>query len=64
MSADVTPKPDKTELLTTMYAAMISWNLPENAMSQKQWNLLFNADSDGYAMNNFVSHVFKYPGRF
>ncbi|CAO3665190.1 unnamed protein product [Umbelopsis ramanniana] len=62
MSADVTPKPDKTELLTTMYAAMISWNLPENAMSQKQWNLLFNADSDGYAMNNFVSHVFKYPG--
>ncbi|KAI9284471.1 TLD-domain-containing protein [Umbelopsis sp. AD052] len=62
MSADVTPKPDKTEVLTTMYAAMISWNLPENAMSQKQWNLLFNADSDGYAMNNFISHVFKYPG--
>jgi hypothetical protein len=64
MSADVTPKPDKTELLTTMYAAMISWNLPEKAMSQKQWNILFNADSDGYAMNNFISHVFKYPGRF
>ncbi|KAH8550917.1 TLD-domain-containing protein [Umbelopsis sp. PMI_123] len=62
MSPDITPKPDKTELLTTIYIAMICWNLPDRAMSQKQWNLLYNADTDGYAMNNFVSHVFKYPG--
>jgi hypothetical protein len=62
LSPDTTPKPDKTELLSPIYAAMLSWNLPENAMSQKQWNLLYNADTDGYAMNNFISHVFKYPG--
>lgn len=63
LSADTIPKPDKTELLTSIHAAMLSWNLPAPALSQKQWNLLYNADSDGYAMNNFISHVFKYPGK-
>ncbi|KAJ2959388.1 hypothetical protein NQZ79_g5169 [Umbelopsis isabellina] len=59
---DIAPKPDETELLTPTYAAILNWSLPQTALSQKLWNLLYNADRDGYAMNNFISHVFKYPG--
>lgn len=59
---DIAPKPDETELLTPTYAAILNWSLPQTAMSHKLWNLLYNADRDGYAMNNFISHVFKYPG--
>jgi hypothetical protein len=62
LPSDIAPKPDETELLTPTYAAILNWSLPKAALSQKVWNLLYNADRDGYAMNNFISHVFKYPG--
>ncbi|CEP15063.1 hypothetical protein [Parasitella parasitica] len=59
---DQTPSPNDTEILSPLYTTLLSWSLPEEILITKQWSRLYSADRDGFSMNRFESHVFKYPG--
>ncbi|KAI8638140.1 TLD-domain-containing protein [Parasitella parasitica] len=59
---DQTPTPCETEILSPLYTTLLSWSLPEEILITKQWTRLYSADKDGFSMNRFESHVFKYPG--
>ncbi|CAO3610681.1 unnamed protein product [Cunninghamella echinulata] len=62
LSQDRTPIPDQTDILTTNMCALLSWCLPEDYFTIKQWHRLYSGDKDGFSMNRFESHVFKYSG--
>jgi hypothetical protein len=59
---DQVPAPSDTEILSPLYTTLLSWSLPEEILITKQWCRLYSADQDGFSMNRFESHVFKYPG--
>ncbi|GAA5799064.1 hypothetical protein HPULCUR_004473 [Helicostylum pulchrum] len=59
---DKVPEPDTSDILTPLYSTLLSWALPETILITKQWTRLYSADQDGFSMNRFESHVFKYPG--
>ncbi|KAG2192788.1 hypothetical protein INT47_011401 [Mucor saturninus] len=59
---DKVPIVDDSDILTPLYSTLISWALPETILITKQWTRLYSADRDGFSMNRFESHVFKYPG--
>ncbi|ORE12081.1 hypothetical protein BCV72DRAFT_310987 [Rhizopus microsporus var. microsporus] len=59
---DTIPVPDQTDLLSHMHCTLLSWSLPEKALNVKKWTRLYSAQQDGFSMNRFESHVFKYPG--
>lgn len=62
LTQDKVPIPDKSDILTPYYSTLLSWRLPENILITKQWTQLYSANQDGFSMNRFESHVFKYPG--
>lgn len=62
LSPDKVPIADTSDILTPLYSTLLSWALPENILITKQWTRLYSADQDGFSMNRFESHVFKYPG--
>lgn len=59
---DKVPKVDQSDILNSIYSTILSWALPEDILITKQWTRLYSADQDGFSMNRFESHVFKYPG--
>ncbi|KAG0746191.1 hypothetical protein G6F57_008818 [Rhizopus arrhizus] len=59
---DAIPRVDKTDILTHMHCTLISWALPEKTLNVKQWTRLYSSQQDGFSMNRFENHVFKYPG--
>ncbi|CAO0794872.1 unnamed protein product [Mucor circinelloides] len=59
---DQVPTPSETEILSPLYTTLLSWSLPEEILITKQWSRLYSADQNGFSMNRFESHVFKYPG--
>ncbi|CAO3637804.1 unnamed protein product [Mucor hiemalis] len=59
---DKVPTTDITDILTPLYSTLLSWSLPEDVLITKKWTRLYSADQDGFSMNRFESHVFKYPG--
>lgn len=59
---DKVPVPDTSDILTPLYSTLLSWAIPETILITKQWTRLYSADQDGFSMNRFESHVFKYPG--
>ncbi|KAI8095737.1 TLD-domain-containing protein [Thamnidium elegans] len=59
---DKVPEPDTSDILTPLYSTLLSWAIPETILITKQWTRLYSADQDGFSMNRFESHVFKYPG--
>ncbi|KAI8049146.1 TLD-domain-containing protein [Gilbertella persicaria] len=59
---DATPEPDTTDILSPLHTTLLSWSLPEPILVTKQWTRLYSANKDGFSMNRFESHVFKYPG--
>lgn len=59
---DIVPTIDITDILTPLYSTLLSWSLPEDVLITKKWIRLYSADQDGFSMNRFESHVFKYPG--
>ncbi|CAO3634802.1 unnamed protein product [Cunninghamella blakesleeana] len=62
LSQDQTPIPDHTDILSINMCALLSWCLPEEYFTIKEWRRLYSGDKDGFSMNRFESHVFKYPG--
>lgn len=56
------PTPDTSHILTPLYTTLISWALPEQYTHVKSWSRLYSSDEDGFSMNRFEVHVFKYPG--
>ncbi|KAI8100106.1 TLD-domain-containing protein [Halteromyces radiatus] len=62
LSQDIAPLPLHTDILDTNCCALLSWCLPETFLATKQWRRLYSGDKDGFSMNRFESHVFKYPG--
>jgi hypothetical protein len=59
---DRVPIVDKSDILTPLYSTLLSWTLPQNILVTKKWTRLYSADANGFSMNRFESHVFKYPG--
>lgn len=59
---DKVPVPDASDILTPLYSTLLCWAIPETILITKQWTRLYSADQDGFSMNRFESHVFKYPG--
>lgn len=59
---DKVPVADASDILTPLYSTILAWTLPETILITKQWTRLYSADQDGFSMNRFESHVFKYPG--
>jgi hypothetical protein len=59
---DAVPTPDVSDILTPLYTTLLSWSIPEHVLVTKQWTQLYSADQNGFSMNRFESHVFKYPG--
>ncbi|KAI8974338.1 TLD-domain-containing protein [Pilobolus umbonatus] len=56
------PIPNQSDILTPVYTTLLSWAIPEQALASKTWTRLYSASQDGFSMNRFESHVFKYPG--
>ncbi|KAF7722439.1 Restriction of telomere capping protein 5 [Apophysomyces ossiformis] len=54
--------PDVSDILDRTYCLLLSWCLPENCLQSKEWHRLYSSSKDGFSMNRFESHVFKYPG--
>ncbi|KAI9487824.1 MAG: TLD-domain-containing protein [Benjaminiella poitrasii] len=59
---DQTPTPNQSDILAPLYTTLLSWAIPKHILVTKQWTRLYSADEDGFSMNRFESHVFKYPG--
>ncbi|OBZ85780.1 Restriction of telomere capping protein 5 [Choanephora cucurbitarum] len=59
---DTVPSPDTTDILSPLHTTLLSWPIAEPILITKQWTRLYSADKDGFSMNRFESHVFKYPG--
>ncbi|KAI8376997.1 TLD-domain-containing protein [Blakeslea trispora] len=59
---DTVPSPDTTDILSSLHTTLLSWPMAESILVTKQWVRLYSADKDGFSMNRFESHVFKYPG--
>lgn len=62
LSQDIAPLPVVTDILDTNNCALLSWCLPPMYLASKQWERLYSGDKDGFSMNRFEKHVFKYPG--
>ncbi|KAI8337748.1 TLD-domain-containing protein [Chlamydoabsidia padenii] len=62
LSQDIAPLPTDTDILDTNSCALLSWCLPPVYLTTKQWGRLYSGDKDGFSMNRFENHVFKYPG--
>jgi hypothetical protein len=62
LSQDVAPLPIDTDILDTNNCALLTWCLPPIYLTSKQWERLYSGDEDGFSMNRFEKHVFKYPG--
>ncbi|RCH88970.1 hypothetical protein CU098_009209, partial [Rhizopus stolonifer] len=48
-----------SDLLSRMDSTLLCWALGTDV---KIWSRLYSAQKDGFSMNRFESHVFKYPG--
>ncbi|KAG0172612.1 Restriction of telomere capping protein 5 [Apophysomyces sp. BC1034] len=59
---DTVSTPDISDILDRMYCSFLSWCLPAKCLQNKEWNRLYSSSKDGFSMNRFESHVFKYPG--
>ncbi|KAI9310468.1 TLD-domain-containing protein [Dichotomocladium elegans] len=62
LTQDITSIPEISDILTLPYSTLLSWCLPAQVQKIKRWPRLYSANEDGFAMNRFESHVFKYPG--
>lgn len=59
---DTVPDVDHSDILDPLYTTLLCWSLPLQTLQSKKWVRLYSADQDGFSMNRFESHVFKYPG--
>ncbi|KAI8367875.1 TLD-domain-containing protein [Choanephora cucurbitarum] len=59
---DIVPSPDTTDILSPLHTTLLSCPIAESILITKEWTRLYSADKDGFSMNRFESHVFKYPG--
>ncbi|KAI8148418.1 TLD-domain-containing protein [Fennellomyces sp. T-0311] len=59
---DIVSTPDVSDILTIPYCALLCWCLPDIASRIKEWPRLYSGDKDGFSMNRYESHVFRYPG--
>ncbi|CAO3596472.1 unnamed protein product [Absidia cylindrospora] len=62
LSQDIAPLPVDTDILNTNCCALLSWCLPPMYLITKHWTRLYSGTKDGFSMNRFENHVFKYPG--
>ncbi|RUS18358.1 hypothetical protein BC938DRAFT_476010, partial [Jimgerdemannia flammicorona] len=62
LDEDPPPRADVTDILEPVHIALLSWLLPLSVTHQKRWNRLYSGSVDGFSMNRFERHVFKYPG--
>ncbi|KAI8376073.1 TLD-domain-containing protein [Radiomyces spectabilis] len=62
LDKDMIPIVDQSDLLTVSYTTLLCWCLPQNCFDAKEWHRLYSGDDDGFSMNRFESHVFKYSG--
>ncbi|ORZ08327.1 TLD-domain-containing protein [Absidia repens] len=62
LSQDIAPLPVDTDILNTNCCALLSWCLPPMYLTTKHWTRLYSGTKDGFSMNRFENHVFKYPG--
>ncbi|KAL0077031.1 TLD-domain-containing protein [Phycomyces blakesleeanus] len=61
LKQDTVPVPNVSDILDPLYCSLLCWRLPEKCLKNKQWERLYSGDQDGFSMNRFASHVFKYP---
>ncbi|KAI9028166.1 TLD-domain-containing protein [Phycomyces nitens] len=61
LKQDTVPVPSVSDILDPLYCSLLCWRLPERCLKNKQWERLYSGDKDGFSMNRFASHVFKYP---
>ncbi|KAI7869674.1 TLD-domain-containing protein [Spinellus fusiger] len=61
LKQDMVPLPDASDILNPLYCSLLCWRLPEMSLHNKQWRRLYSGDQNGFSMNRFESHVFKYP---
>lgn len=59
---DKVPIVDTSDILSSIYTTLVSWTIPQEILVTKRWTRLYSTDKDGFSMNRFESHVFKYPG--
>ncbi|KAI9261071.1 TLD-domain-containing protein [Sporodiniella umbellata] len=57
---DMPPVYDQSNLLSLKNRILLCWALPQ--LKGNAWERLYSAEQDGFSMNRFESHVFKYPG--
>lgn len=62
LQQDTVPVPDVSDILGVIRCTLLYWCLPEKVLQLKQWTRLYSGSQDGFSMNRFENHVFKYPG--
>ncbi|RUS19914.1 TLD-domain-containing protein [Endogone sp. FLAS-F59071] len=60
--ANLIPSVDVTNILESVHIALLIWCLPAHVIRQNHWERLYSGSVDGFSMNRFERHVFKYPG--